>query len=278
MGAVYCVKKETRTNSVLALALMTFITSTCAIADETVPPIRQFEIATVEQLGHEIFEQDQLAWKATDILRSQQTDSELKVKKLHGWIVDTFPDRSVVRFVHETEHGNEALCDVAFSGGAAKSCDIPADRGLTQDEQARYAATQLAASSVVRPCSEHYNFVVLHDPETDGWLAYALAATTQPGAVVYGGHYRFTISKDGKKLLRSDALSRGCLINPPPDPSKGKEVAMFFIQLVSNVPVETAVWLNLQHKMTIILGTPDRKLWQIADGHITAAGEVPPKP
>jgi len=68
------------------------------------------------------------------------------------------------------------------------------------------------------------------------------------------------------------------LINPPPDPSKGKEVAMFFIQLVSNVPVETAVWLNLQHKMTVVLGTPDRKLWQIVDGHITAAGEVPPKP
>jgi hypothetical protein len=109
-------------------------------------------------------------------------------------------------------------------------------------------------------------------------LVWALASTTEPGVVVYGGHYRFMISSDGTKVIQRDALSRSCMSAPPPDPAKGKEVAMFFVQLVSNTPVETAVWLNLQHKTPIMLATPDRRMWDLIDGKISQSGSLPAKP
>jgi len=242
-------------------------------ADES--EIRQFELPTIERLGHDIYEQDQFAWKATDVLRSQKTDDELRADKYHGWIVSSISNHPTVRFVHVGASGPEVLCDVAFVSETPSSCEAPTDRTLTADEVAQYAARLTALGAIARPCSDRYNTVALKDPESDGWLVWALAATTQPDLVVFGGHYRFTISKDGKTLLRSDALSRGCLKMPLVDPNKGRPVMLFSIQLVSNIPVETNVWLNLLHKIAIGLATPDQKLWKIIDGHISADGEMP---
>ena len=36
------------------------------------PKIREFDIPTIERLGREIYAQDQLAWKATDIALAQR--------------------------------------------------------------------------------------------------------------------------------------------------------------------------------------------------------------
>jgi hypothetical protein len=51
-------------------------------------------------------------------------------------------------------------------------------------------------------------------------------------------------------------------------------VMMAFIQLVSDVPVETVVWLNLEHKLPVMIITPDRKERTITDGHISQTGAL----
>jgi hypothetical protein len=51
-----------------------------------------------------------------------------------------------------------------------------------------------------------YTFIVLHDPTKSGYLVYALATGKDPSEVVLGIHYRVTVSADGSKVERVDAL------------------------------------------------------------------------
>ncbi|HEY2068443.1 MAG TPA: hypothetical protein VGG48_02715 [Rhizomicrobium sp.] len=258
-------------------ALVCVALFTSAAWGDDAPKIRDFDIPTVENLGQAIYQQDQEAWKATDVLNAQYSLDQLKAEKLHGWVVDTAPGRDVVRFVRDGASGPEVLCDVTFTPDIAQSCVVPPSLALAPPELAQYAARTLALKNIERPCSNRYNTVVLKDPERDGWLVWALAATEEPGVIVYGGHYRFTVSADGNTIIERDALSRACLNIGPPDPSKGAFVASMFVQLVSNVPVETTVWLNLLHKHPFYLITPDRAEWSIENGHISRMGTLPDK-
>jgi len=47
-------------------------------ADDPPPaPIRDFDIATIERLGQEMYAQDQEAWKATDVLLLRKKENSL---------------------------------------------------------------------------------------------------------------------------------------------------------------------------------------------------------
>ena len=248
----------------IALVSAALVISTCqARADDAPPAIRQFDIETTQRLGRAIYEQDQLAWKATDVLTAGHSIEELKAAKVHGWIVVTRPDRTLVRFVNDGASGPEVFCDVAFTPAISSSCATPPSPSLAADELAQYNARLTAIANVERPCSRRYNSVALKDPEHDGWLVWALASTTIPGVVVYGGHYRFTISPDGKSVVQRDALSRSCSSPQPPDPSQGVPVALFYTQLVANTPIETIVWLSLQHKIPIYIATAGNVIWKV---------------
>lgn len=255
-----------RAATAFAVAVLTFV-AVQANADDAVPAIRQFDVATIESLGQQIYKQDQEAWHATDALMAQHSQTDLVAQGLRGWIVVQKDGRDVVRFIAVTGTGSRVLYDATYAADGTSSVSQPADGTLSTDETAQYAARTLALQSVDRPCAPKYNTVALKDPESDGWLVWALAATEKPGAVVYGGHYRFTISHDGKTVLRKDALSRSCMTSEP-DSTKPKPVGMMFTQLVSNIPVETTVWLNLEHGIPMYIGTPDAKIWKVENGEI----------
>src|SRR5947209_951446 len=57
-----------------------------------------------------------------------------------------------------------------------------------------------------------YDYVVLDDPDGSGFLVYALGRTHNPNEILLGGHRRVTVSADGKKAERVDALSETLLI------------------------------------------------------------------
>ena len=57
-----------------------------------------------------------------------------------------------------------------------------------------------------------YEYVVLNDPDGSGFLVYALGKGPKPGDVVVCGHFRVTVSADGNKVERVDALSQGLMI------------------------------------------------------------------
>jgi len=252
------------------LALAWWSIAAVAHSEDAPPPIREFDIPTIERLGREMYEQDQLAWKATDILFTKHSKDELRAQKQHGWTVDSFPDHQVVRFIRDTDLGPMLAYDVTFTAGQALTYSEPQSALLSGDELAQYNARMLAIQSVDRPCAKTYNTVALKDPQGDGWLVWAMAATTNPDEIIVGGHYRFTISKDGKSILRKDALSRGCLVIPKPHPNKDEDVLGAFIgHLVSLTPIETYVFDSLSYDETFNIGTLDGKAWKVAGGHIT---------
>lgn len=242
------------------LSLVTLAWTVFAVAahsEDAPPPIREFDIPTIERLGREMYEQDQLAWKATDILFTKHSKDELRAQKQHGWIVESFPDHEVVRFIRETDLGPMLAYDVTFTAGQALAYPEPQSALLSGDELAQYNARTTALKNVDRLCAETLNTVALKDPQGDGWLVWAMAATTKPDEMIIGGHYRFAISSDGTSIKTRDSLSRNCqtVSKNPGD--------LITSQIVSNTPVETLVFASLTYAKVLRVGTPDGQAWKI---------------
>jgi hypothetical protein len=231
--------------------------------------IRKFDQATIEKLGVAIFEQDIRAAKATDLLFAKKIDPA-KVG-LRGWIVEGDAKSMLVRFVTEKDGDLEAFYDVSFVGRKAPTIAQPENTQLTVPQRAQFKARTLAAKSITRPASRNYNIVILPDPERDGLLVYALAATTEPNSIMVGGHYRFTVSKDGERIEQSDELFRSFMVlskKPKDLPSGASPLTLWMTTLVSDLPLETHVYLSLLHDTTFVVGTPDTHAWEVGKGKI----------
>jgi hypothetical protein len=120
--------------------------------------------------------------------------------------------------------------------------------------------------------SSRYDYVVLSDPDGKRLLVYALAASQQSDQVILAGHFRVTVSADGTKAERVDALSKSLALSGP---VKTDTVALFLIQLVSNKPVETLIYTANLVKKPIYVRTPDGKTWEVGEGKMRVARSKP---
>lgn len=211
-----------------------------------------------------MYRQDQEAWKATDILLAKHGETELRAEKSHGWIVDSLADRDIVRFVRDGANGPEISYDVAFAIHSEPVLSEPQDRTLSADELSQYRARLLALDNVTERCSDTYNTIALKDPQSDRWIVWALAATkTDPKLIVIGGHYRFTISTDGKSIVQKDALSKTCLRFTQETGPNGEPGQIFFVHVVTLTPIETHVFASFSYDMPFRIGTLDGKAWKV---------------
>ena len=141
------------------------------------------------------------------------------------------------------------------------------DRGAS--DPIRKRAKETAAGALKGKLFDaQYNYVVLNDPDGNGLLVYALASPQSSTGVVLAGHFRVTVSADGSKAERVDALSKSFASSGPIEPDA---VALFVIQLVSNKPVETLIYTANLAKKPIYVGTPDGKRWIVGDGKMRIA-------
>lgn len=95
---------------------------------------------------------------------------------------------------------------------------------------------------------------MIDDPDGRGFLVYALPS--KPGEIVMGGQFRVTVSADGGKAERVDALSRSLLFSPKPPKGmeEQKPLTVSMSQLVSNRPLETCVYTSLHDKVIVSVG------------------------
>lgn len=138
------------------------------------------------------------------------------------------------------------------------------DRGASNPVRKRAQQTAIAALKG-KLFNIHYDYVVLDDPDGSGFLVYALGARNS-GEVVLAGHFRVTVSADGTKAERVDALSRSLNVVPKKGPNGAKVGTLWMVQLVSNIPVETFIYLSNLHHAPIVVGTPDRTIWEVNAG------------
>jgi hypothetical protein len=253
---------------VLAAGLTLALAYPASAADKP-PPIRAFDIPTIERLGREIYRQDRAAWLATDALMAKVTDPE--GVGLKGWIVDGEGGDEKVRFLRDTGGGLEAGYDIVVGDKGAGAVVEPADRSLTADERAAFAARQTAIKNLTGVCRQGYNSVVVRDVEGDGWLVWLLAPSPARDLMPFGGHYRFSISADGQTVNRIDALSASCLtMSAKPNAPAGSTPAMLYVtHIVSPTPVETHVFLGLMYHLPIVVGTDKDAVWIVDKGKIS---------
>jgi len=239
-----------------------------ARAAEPPPPIRTFELLDLQKMGVALYRQDLSAWRATDALRAKVPD--LAAAGVKGWIVEDDGKVAKVRFLRDLGPGLEAGYDVEVTSKGAGPVVEPSDRGLTDEERTMFAARQTAMANLPPTlCRAGYNSAILKDPDGDGWLVWLLAPSPAAGAIPVGGHYRFTISADGRTLERRDALSTSCLVIQTPQlPPGAKPEGLFVNHIVSPTPVETHVFLSLLYRQPFFVGTGKDKLWVVGQGQI----------
>lgn len=247
----------------LAVALLILAIASSLFAQaEAASEIRKFDQATLEKLGVAIYEQDIRAAHASDLLFAKKTQKDLQKEGLRGWIVEGDASDMTVLFIRQGTLGLEAAYSIKFSENRKPVLEVPASRALTDRQRALFAARALVSQGIKRPCSRSYNVLMLPDPEKDGFLFYAIAATSTHGEVMAGGHYRFTVSKDGKRIEQTDALSKSCLTMK----IEKNMVALSMTTLLDEKPQETHVYLSLLHKISVFVITPKAAMWEVSEG------------
>ncbi len=225
-------------------------------------------IERMEKLGRAIYVHDQYAARATDLVAARQVD--LVKAGARGWITESRPDGCVVTFVSTDSQPWRSVCVVTFTGDGEPNI-ILTNKDLTEIQSAMFNARQLALQSVEKPCSNAYNTVVIPRDGEPGWLAYALAATNDPNAIVIGGHYRATVSPDGRNVLERRGFTKSCLVlsKRPKDMPSGAELAAYTVShLLDNTPTEIHVFVNLHCGKPLYVATPDGRYWYIENGKI----------
>ena len=154
------------------------------------------------------------------------------------------------------------LKTVARLGREMNRVSQRADKGATDAVRKRAQQTAIAALKG-RLFKIRYDFLVVDDPDGSGSLVYAMP--TKPGEVVLGGNFRVSVSADGSKAERVDAMARTLL--PAPKPPKGSEgqkpLFVSMSQVVSNRPLETCVYTSLHDKVMVSVGmvNDNAKVW-----------------
>jgi hypothetical protein len=139
-----------------------------------------------------------------------------------------------------------------------------ADRGAT--DPVRQRAQQTAKVALKKKLFDAtYEAVVLNDPDGSGFLVYALALANTKRMTQTGGHFRVTVSADGRTVEQIDLLS--AFIQQKIE--KGKELAAIVSsQNSSNRPAETWIYTSHVYGIPVALVTRDGAFWTIDNGKI----------
>ncbi len=247
--------------------------------EEPLPPIREFDLATLGRLGREIYRHDQIAWHGTDAVFDKIGQAKMAEEQCCGWGVDTSGAEPLLRFVRKAGDGEEAAYDVRFPKEGEPTISIPEKRELAEHQQASRRAFATATAGFAEKqlplcrCRGSYNFVVLDDPSGAGFLVYLLRPKDANDSIPIGGHYRISVSADGKQVTQIDRLWRSCLTmdRRAGGPEGSAMVAASMSHIVSATPVETHVFLSLQERLPFYVVTDDGRMWKVDAGEIKLA-------
>ena len=146
------------------------------------------------------------------------------------------------------------------------------DRGATTPGRKQAVETAKAALQG-KLFNIRYDYVVLDDPDGSGFLVYALGKGPKRGDTVVFGHFRVTVSADGTRAERVEALSHSVVIdykNKSDLPAGYKKVAFACATPIGTRPSETLVYASNMMGMPIAVATPSKgQVWFIEKGKIT---------
>jgi hypothetical protein len=247
----------------VALALLA---SLSFLADGLASEIREFNTATLEKLGNEISRRDEIASRADEVVKA--THPAARALKMRGWISELGPSGDTVYLIAETASGLCLAYTATFRNKEKPKIEDRRGQALPPNVALRFKARETALAAVInRLYDVPYNAEVLDDPEGSGFLVYFLAASSQSGDRILGGHFRITVSADGSKAEQIDALSPGITKDKSKAAQGTREKAIIISQLVSDVPVETFIYSSHLFGLPIFVGTKTGT-WKVVNGRI----------
>lgn len=249
--------------------ILPFLLCAVAFTAAAEDAIRDFPIPTIVALGKELYLRDHLAATAFDALLAAHPEAE-KVP-IKGWITEADKEHRRVFFIQEVDAKFSLAYIATFAEKGKPQIEDKQGAALPEPVAKRFAARRAAVAAIPKFMTENYNFEVLDAPDGKGFLVYGLASTTDPNEIIVGGHYRVSVSAEGK-VQQVDALSRSFLVLPrqPADaPKDAKVEALTVTHLVSATPVETHVYVSLLHKLPLLVVTSENDTWKVSDGEIT---------
>jgi hypothetical protein len=237
---------------------------------------RDFDTATIERLGREIYEQDRRAAIAAELVGD---NFDPQAERLVGFITSGDARHLRVRFVRETDRGHQAAIDAVFDELLLPALERAAQPALDAAELAQVAARLAVARDAATRCNGRYNTVALPDPDGDGLLVYALAASDDPAAVMVGGHVRYSVSADGRTIEHTEPLATSCAVAPLADLERAARTdgseGLALRTTLSNTPLETHVFLSLTQDLPLFVVGNDLRMWRVEAGRMQVVREGP---
>lgn len=255
---------------VAVAGLLAAMISSVASAAPAAMPVREFDIATMEKLGQQMYAQDELSKKAEAIVLAKYPKTNTD-----DWVVDMYPDKTVVRFLRGGPANPELLYDVTFTGDAPGVLSEPSERKLSAEDRAQYDASLLAFDAVPAACVPTYRAIVLKDPTSPDWLVWTLGTPEDPKMIELTGHYRSTVSSDGKLVRQTDTLEQENCIGM-------KESQIDFTRTLTRKGIratpgtELDAFLSLSHNLAFVALTRDGLVWKIEHGRFATIEQDAP--
>lgn len=144
-------------------------------------------------------------------------------------------------------------------------------RNLSALESHMYSAKKKAGEAEIKLwCSNNYNSILI--PNDKNWSVYLLAATSQPGMIVIGGHHRVDVDSTGKKILNTEQISNSCF-ELDASLSQGGKPSLAFTYLRGRYPNEIHYYLSRLHGIGFYVSI-DTDIWFLTKGSIVYMGDL----
>lgn len=252
-----------------AIAVVFWAAVAASVAAQT--PEQAASIAEAERVGRLLYEHDRAAWLATDAMLAEFGENAPEL--VRGWVAEDVAGGIVLTFT--SRDGGEARYRAVYRDGALIESGV-ANGPLTEYQRQLYRARQLAGELLTEPCTERYNTVVLPRASSDRDEAdadvdvYFMPGTSDPGAVIIGGYFRYGVNVDHMRVVEQERFANSCLTLRRDDPSfQGRAPAMLvFIHVLSETPTETHVFINLTQGVPLTVAAGG-EIWIVREGRIS---------
>lgn len=156
------------------------------------------------------------------------------------------------------------------SGKPDTAFEISPPADLDSAEAVMYKAKRKANDAPIKEfCSPNYNKILI--PNGNQWSVYFISATTKPGLVVVGGHYRIDIDSTGDKIINVEQFTNSCLEIPGAEADNGKS-RVFLTHLRSKYPNEMHYYSTLLHSLDMYIMV-DKDVWFLTEDVIIYMGD-----
>jgi hypothetical protein len=243
-----------------------------------VPAELRAQIERSQRLGRALYIQDKAAAIASDVLFEHVASPQERGVRGYLTIREAGAEPAFLTFFYTNEDPPRIAFRIRVPMAShvkpsfeALDPPAPTTAGLRTLIRARHTALAALPADHRQPVNP-----VLLPGDGGRVLIYLLAGTKRANVAVFGKHYRAQVSPDGSELVSFEPLSNSALEVPLPAPAADpghRPVGLVVSQVVTDYPLETHVFVSLQHKMPVYVATA-RGNWRVDGEAITL---LPPR-